>query len=323
MNFLVTGGAGFIGSHVVEHLLAQGHSVIVVDNLTTGKTQNLPTHPQLKLILKDIRDCGANDFPMPIDGIAHLAATPSVAQSWLQPLAAHENNISATVAVIQLCQQLKIPRLVLTSSAAVYGNPSQIPISEAQLTAPISPYGLQKLVSEQYAGLFSRQFGFSAVNLRLFNVFGPRQDPNSPYSGVISIFLKAMQQGLPISIYGDGTQTRDFVYVKDIANAFACALLAEIAPSTCLTFNIGTGKTVSLLELVSTLQTCFPDWNSGVTFHSLRTGDIQHSQADITQASTKLGFRPEWSIQDGLFHLVQHLVRHDDACQSLPTTSRM
>ena len=307
MHFIVTGGAGFIGSHVTEQLLSEGHDVTVVDNLTTGNLQNLPEHPCLRLLQKDISTCQPDDFTQPIDGIAHLAATPSVTASWLHPLEAHHNNLSATVAAIQLCQALNIPRLVFASSAAVYGNPTQLPISEEQQTAPISPYGLQKLVSEQYASLFAKHLGFSFVGLRLFNVFGPRQVPNSQYSGVISIFVEAMRQGLPIAIYGDGTQTRDFIYVKDVANGFAQALTAPLASGSYLICNLGTGKSISLLDLIDSLKTCLPHWQSEIKFAPPRVGDIQHSQADISKASSHLGFASQLSAQSGLQLFVESL----------------
>lgn len=311
MRFLITGGAGFIGSHIVGQLLSEGHYVTVVDDFTTGNIKNLSAHPKLQKISKNILDCRAEDFETKFDGIAHLAATPSVTESWQKPLVTHHNNISATVAVLELCQALQIPRLVFTSSAAVYGNPIQVPISEDHPTAPISPYGLHKLVGEQYVNLFAQQFvqkfEWSAVNLRLFNVFGPRQDPNSPYSGVISIFARAMGQGLPISINGDGSQTRDFVYVKDVAFAFARALVLPLNPGTTLTCNIGTGKAVSLMQLKETLQACFPEWQSTTTLAPPRPGDIQDSQADITQAKVHLGFAPQFSLQEGLLALKQSL----------------
>jgi UDP-glucose 4-epimerase len=307
MHFIVTGGAGFIGSHVTEQLLSEGYHVTVVDNLTTGNLQNLPEHPHLRLLQKDISTCQPKDFTERIDGIAHLAATPSVTESWLQPLEAHHNNLSATIAVIQLCQALNIPRLVFASSAAIYGNPTQLPISEEQQTSPISPYGLQKLVSEQYASLFAKHLGFSFVGLRFFNVFGPRQVPNSQYSGVISIFVAAMQQDLPITIYGDGTQTRDFIYVKDVANGFSKALTTPRESGSCLICNLGTGKSTSLIQLVDILKTCFPVWQSETKFAPHRPGDIQHSQADISKASSLLGFTPQWSAQSGLQLFIESL----------------
>lgn len=305
MNFLITGGAGFIGSHLTEKLLAEGHEVTVVDNLATGKVQNLPSHPRLRWLSKNILHCHAADFDNHFDAIAHLAATPSVTQSWKKPLVCHENNLSTTVAVLQLCQELKIPRLVFASSAAVYGNPQHIPISEGSLTAPISPYGLHKLVGEQYLNLFTQQFGSSAVNLRLFNVFGSRQDPSSPYSGVISIFIQAMQRGLPISIYGDGTQTRDFIYVQDVASAFLKALTVCLDPGSCITCNIGTGRSISLLELVQSLNHCFPNWMPDIRFQSARLGDIQHSLADISKAAVYLSFESKWSLQSGLKNFIE------------------
>lgn len=307
MKFIVTGGAGFIGSHLTEQLLAENHSVTVVDNLATGSLQNLPNHPQLKLLQKDILTCNPDDFSQPIDGIAHLAATPSVTQSWLQPLEAHHNNLSATVHIIQLCQSLNIPTLIFASSAAVYGNKTQLPIIESQETSPISPYGLQKLVSEQYANLFAKQVGLSFIALRFFNVFGPRQMPNSPYSGVISIFTKAMAEGLPITIYGDGQQTRDFIYVKDVAIAISQALTVPLAAGSCISCNLGTGNQTSLLDLIDILKSCFPHWNGDINLATPRTGDIQDSQADISKIQSILGFTPQWSVEAGLHKLVKSL----------------
>ncbi|HBE16146.1 MAG TPA: UDP-glucose 4-epimerase [Cyanobacteria bacterium UBA11149] len=307
MKFIVTGGAGFIGSHLTEELLAENHSVIVVDNLSTGSLQNLPNHPQLKFLHKDILTCQPDDFPDQIDGIAHLAATPSVTDSWLNPLESHHNNLSAIISVILLCQALNIPRLVFASSAAVYGNKTELPIVEEQETSPISPYGLQKLVSEKYGNLFAKEVGLSFIALRFFNVFGPRQMPNSPYSGVISIFTKAMAEGLPITIYGDGQQTRDFIYVKDVAIAISQALTLPLAPGSCISCNLGTGNQTSLLDLVDILKSCFPNWNEAINLATPRTGDIQHSQGDISKIKSLLGFTPQWSVASGLSLLVESI----------------
>ncbi len=300
MHFIVTGGAGFIGSHLTEQLLSEGHYVTVVDNFSTGSLQNLPEHTHLRILPKDLLLSQPQDFPEPIDGIAHLAATPSVTVSWLRPLEIHHNNLSATISVIELCKALNIPRLVFASSASVYGNSTQIPISETQPTSPISPYGLQKLVSEQYASLFAKYLGISFIGLRLFNVFGPRQPSNSQYSGVISIFMAAMCQGLSLTIYGDGTQTRDFIYVKDVAHGFAKALTIPLGSGSSLIFNIGTGKSTSLIELVNFLRNCFPQWQSEIKFAPPRPGDIQHSEADISSASALLDFKPQWSAHSSL-----------------------
>lgn len=307
MNFLVTGGAGFIGSHLVENLLIDDHQITVVDDFSTGKYSNLVESSRLKILKGSTLAFDLENSDDSYDGLVHLAATPSVTQSWDYPMAAHTNNLSGTIAAIEICQRLAIPRFVFASSAAVYGNLCRVPISESEFALPISPYGLQKLASEQYVSLFSKQLGISAANLRLFNVFGPRQDPASSYSGVISIFAKAMADGSPISINGDGTQTRDFVYVKDVAAAFAKALMVSLEPGTTLTCNIGTGEAVSLMQLKETLQSCFPEWQSTTTLAPPRLGDIQDSQADITQAKVHLGFAPQFSLQEGLLALKQSL----------------
>jgi UDP-glucose 4-epimerase len=308
MHYLVTGGAGFIGSHVTEQLLSEGHCVTVIDNLATGYLSNLSPHPRLTVIPKNVSDCQPDEFQSQIDGIVHLAATASVHESWRNPLENHHNNLSVMIAVLMLCQSLNIPRLVFASSAAVYGNTIYLPIVETHPVNPISPYGLQKLTCEQYAGLFAKQMGFSCVALRLFNVFGPRQRPNSAYSGVISTFTSAMQQGRPITLYGLGTQSRDFVYVKDVARAFSDALTYNMQPGTTSVFNIGSGTAVSINQLLDELQDLFPQWRLTPHYAPARQGDIQHSCADIARAIAALNFTPQWSIQAGLCSLVQTLM---------------
>ena len=305
MKVIITGGAGFIGSHLVERLLEENCQVTVVDNLTTGKRSNLPHNPHLNFIQKNILDCTEADFSPPIDAIVHLAAIASVNTSWSQPLKAHRNNLSATLAAIALCKTLSIPRLVFASSAAVYGNLIQLPIAESHPTQPLSPYGLQKLCSEQYITLFAQQYNLAAINLRFFNVFGPRQDPNSPYSGVISIFTNRMRQGLPIAVFGDGHQTRDFIYVKDIAKALYQALIKPISPGNSLTCNLGRGEKISLLDLVNILRKCLPQWNESIDFSPARLGDIVHSQADISVAASELDFKPDWEIELALNHFLE------------------
>lgn len=312
MHFIVTGGAGFIGSHLTEQLLSEGHRVTVVDNLTTGRLENLPKHPRLTFLQKDILICQPEDFTDKVDGIAHLAAISSVTESLYRPLEAHHNNLSTTLAVIQLCQALTIPKLVFASSASVYGNLTQLPISEEQKTSPMSPYGLQKLVSEQYASMFAKQLGFSFVGLRIFNVFGHRQVPDSSYSGVISRFVDVMQSGLPITIYGEGNQTRDFIYVKDVVRAFSQAFKANVTPGSSLICNLGTGKSTSLVQLIDILKNHFPQWQSEINFVSPRLGDIQHSQADISRISSCLDFHPQWSAESAINFFVASSLSNND-----------
>lgn len=305
MKAIVTGGAGFIGSHLVERLLEENFQVTVVDNLTTGKHSNLTHHPHLNFLQKDILDCTEADFSPPIDAIIHLAAIASVNRSWLQPLEAHRNNLSATLAAIALCKTLSIPKLIFASSAAVYGNPIQLPIAESHPTQPLSPYGLQKLCSEQYINLFAQQYNFAAINLRFFNAFGLKQNPNSPYSGVISIFINRMRQGLPITIFGDGNQTRDFIYVKDISKALYQALVKPRLPGSSLTCNLGGAGNISLLDLVAVLKECLPQWDNSINFTPARPGDIVHSQANISIAASELDFKPDWPIKRALSHLLR------------------
>ncbi|NJL53887.1 NAD-dependent epimerase/dehydratase family protein [bacterium] len=289
-HFIVTGGAGFIGSHVAEQLLAAGHQVTVIDNLSTGKRANLSQHTRLALLQKDLTSCVPSDFTQPVDGIAHLAATPSVELSWLQPLPAHHNNLSITLAALELCHQLQCPRFIFASSAAVYGIPQRLPITEDHPTFPISPYGLQKLVSEQYGQLFAQQWGFCFVALRLFNVFGDRQDPNSPYSGVISKFTKAMRDNSPITIYGDGAQTRDFINVRGVAKVFAEVLTTPLEMSSVSIFNVGTNQAVTVLDLINTLQKNYPTWEREVRFAQARLGDIKDSVSNSDRIMERLKF---------------------------------
>lgn len=307
MQFIVVGGAGFIGSHVVEALLRQHHRVIVVDNFLSGRRENLPRNNQVSLVSKDVLECTNDDFhgiPGQINGIVHLAAIPSVQASWNVPVSAHSNNLSTTVAILHLCKQLSIPRMVFASSAAVYGEQCILPISEEQPPNPMMPYGLQKWMSEEYMRLFAPKIGLSAIALRIFNVFGPRQSPNSPYSGVISIFTDRVQGGEPITIYGDGLQSRDFIYVEDVARAFAKALTVSLPDGEFRVCNLGTGRRTTLLELLQLLQDMYPDWQGELRYAPERHGDIKHSQADISRLRAILDFEPSWTMGEGLKRLL-------------------
>src|SRR6059058_5935844 len=300
MRLLVTGGAGFIGSHFVDLVVGLGGQVVVVDDLSSGRVNNLPAHRSVQFIMKNFRTCEARDFAGSFDAIVHLAARPSVATSWEQPMQAHESNLSLTLHAITLASELRIKRIVFASSAAVYGKATEVPTKELSQTSPSSPYGLQKLTSERYGQLFAGALGLSFVGLRFFNVFGPRQSQSSPYSGVISKFLAAMQKGLSVNITGDGKQTRDFIYVKDVAAALQAAVTNIPNEVPWLVLNIGTGVPTSILELRREMTRFFSHADEMPTFLPTVPGDIRHSAACITAATEVLGFCPRYSFQDGL-----------------------
>lgn len=303
-HFIITGGAGFIGSHLTQRLLSSGYKVTVVDDFSGGSRDYLPEHSNLRIVSKNLSQCQAEDFIKPIEAIAHLAAIPSVQKSWSQPLETNNNNFTATTAAIALCNLLEIKRLVFTSSAAVYGNPTQLPLTETQPTNPNSPYGLIKLMGEQYSYLFTKHYGLSTVNLRLFNVFGKRQSSQSSYSGVIASFISALQEDLPINIYGDGTQTRDFIYVEDVVTAFVQALTVPLDKYTCFTCNIGSGQRTSILKLVEILKDYYPNKKFSINFLESQFGDIKDSWADTQQAEKILLFKVK---EDFVSSLEKHL----------------
>ena len=305
MRLLVTGGAGFIGSHFVDLVVDLGGQVVVVDDLSSGSADNLPAHRSVELLKKDFRTCEAQDFTGGFDALVHLAARPSVATSWEQPMQAHESNLSLTLYALTLARELRIKRVVFASSAAIYGDAAEVPTKESSQSNPSSPYGLQKVTSERYGELFAGALGLSFVGLRFFNVFGPRQSPSSPYSGVISTFLAAMQRGQSVNITGDGEQTRDFVYVKDVAAALQAAVTKIPDEIRWLVLNIGTGVPTSILKLHREMTRFFPGADKVPIFLPTASGDIRHSTACITAANQVLEFVPRYSLQDGLAELLQ------------------
>lgn len=299
MHVLVTGGAGFIGSHSVDMLLASGARVRVLDNFSSGRRENLDNHTQLEIITGDI--CDKNTVDAALEGVTHvlhLAAQVSVVTSVEQPLVSATINLTGFLNVLEGARQQGVQRMAYASSAAVYGVPTKLPVDEGMSVAPISPYGLEKFINDQYAALYRELYGFSAMGLRYFNVYGPRQDPNSPYSGVISIFARLLRDGKPLTINGDGQQTRDFIYAGDVARTNVAALRGD----ACGVCNVATGRTVTLLELVNTLATV-----AGVTpvvsHGKTRTSDIRHSSADNTKLRTILGVDGFTSLRDGLQQL--------------------
>jgi len=303
-HVLVTGGAGFIGSHVCEALLAAGCRVTVIDDLSSGVKSNLPYHPKLNFQECDVLRNPPNHWPSDVDAIIHLAAIASVAESWTALKRAHEVNVSSTVHLLEVSRRLGISRFVLASSAAVYGNPGSVPLDESAPLSPLSPYGLHKLVSEQYGSLLSQETGMTFVALRFFNVYGPRQVASSPYSGVIARFAEALRRGGPMTLRGDGRQTRDFVYVKDVAEAVVTAASVDLPKGTFIPINIGSGHATSILELAETMRALYSDRSVPIIFESLVPGEIRESCANIVRAQETLGLTPRWNLCEGLSELL-------------------
>jgi UDP-glucose 4-epimerase len=300
-HVLVTGGAGFIGSHSVEALLASGANVTVLDNFSNGKRSNLPTqHPQLAVVEGDIRDTSAVSRALTgVTHVLHLAAQVSVQASVADPVNSCHNNVVGFLNVLDAARKQDVKRVVYASSAAVYGTPRALPLNEASPVAPISPYGLEKWIDDQYAQLFRDLYGFPSMGMRYFNVYGPRQDPSSPYAGVISKFTAALGSGAPVRIFGDGMQTRDFVFVKDVARMNLLALGSD-ATGVC---NVGTGTSVTLLDLVNGLEKA-----SGRTaqrkFEPPASGDIRDSAMSPARLLELLGQKPATSLDAGLAALL-------------------
>jgi UDP-glucose 4-epimerase len=297
--YLVTGGAGFIGSHLADALLARGDRVRVLDDLSTGKRENLD--PRADLIVGDVADAACVAKAMEnVDGCFHLAAIASVQlgnQDWL---GTHRTNLTGAITVFDAARRAKsdgpVP-VVYASSAAVYGDSIEMPLAETASTRPLSAYGADKLGCELHARVAGEVHGIRTVGCRFFNVYGPRQDPGSPYSGVISIFFNRIKSGEGITVFGDGGQTRDFIYVADVVQALIAAMLQE--KTRTAVFNICTGRTTSLLELAAAVQRVFGR-EPGITFAEGRVGDIRESLGDPALAHTILGFEANIRLEDGL-----------------------
>jgi len=294
---LVTGGAGFIGSHSVDALLAKNIPVRVLDNLSSGRRENLPLeHPLLELMIGDIRD--ATQVRHATKGCSHclhLAAQVSVTHSLNDPRASADTNVLGFVTVMDAARAAGVQRFVYASSAAVYGDSAELPLTEDAALSPLSPYGLEKLINEHYADLYKRLHKLSAFGLRYFNVYGPRQDPKSPYAGVITLFAKRLESAQTLPVFGDGQQTRDFVYVGDVARANVASLGADV-DGVC---NVATGQSVTLLALIDALaqlRGARPD----LELLPPRDGDIQRSAADPSRLRQLLGMRAHVTLESGL-----------------------
>jgi nucleoside-diphosphate-sugar epimerase len=299
VKVLVTGGAGFVGSHLVQALLARGDEVVVFDNFSSGKRENLAGLPvtvmegdvaDLTAVTQAAADCGL---------IFHQAALVSVPQSIAEPERNHHSNVTGTFNVFEAARRAGVQRVVYASSAAVYGDEPSLPKHEESAIAPLSPYAAAKYMAEVYAGAFAHAYpAMTFVGLRYMNVFGPRQDPGSPYSGVLSIFCRAALAGQTVTIHGDGRQTRDFVFVRDVVQANLLAGAVAMTGSTAV-FNIGRGQQTSLNQLVNLLAELVGR-PLPLVYGPERHGDIRHSVADISRARAILNYQPEVSLREGV-----------------------
>jgi nucleoside-diphosphate-sugar epimerase len=297
-SYLVTGGAGFIGSHLAEELTRRGHRVRVVDSLVTGKRQNLKHLPAVEFMEGDLADFASCVRAVEgIDYVLHQAAIPSVPRSVKDPITSNRANIDGSINILVAARDAGVKRLVYAGSSSAYGDTPTLPKREDMPTNPLSPYALQKLVAEQYCQMFTRLYGFETVTIRYFNVFGPRQDPGSPYSGVISLFATALLEGRRPTIYGDGEQTRDFTYVANVVDGVLRACEAPKAAGEVI--NVATAGRISLNALLQTMNKIV---GSAVQplYAEARVGDVRDSQADITKARTLLGYQPLVSLEEGL-----------------------
>ena len=297
-HYLVTGGAGFIGSHLCEELVRRGHRVRVVDSLITGKRGNLAHLPSVELIEGDLFDPSvAARAAQGIEYVLHQAAIPSVPRSVEDPVTSNRANVDATLNVLVAARDAGVRRVVYAGSSSAYGNAAALPKVETMATAPLSPYALQKLVGEQYCQLFTSLYGLETVTTRYFNVFGPRQDPSSPYSGVISLFIRALCEQRQPTIFGNGEQTRDFTYVGNVVDGVLRAVEAPSASGEVI--NVATGGRISLRQLLSAVRALVGGPAEPI-YADARAGDVRDSQADISKAKRLLGYEPVSGFEDGL-----------------------
>ena len=299
-KILVTGGAGFIGSHVVDHLLDRSYAVRVLDNFATGKRANLEhVADQIEVMEGSINDDADLDAALQgVHAVIHLAAVPSVPKSMLEPVSTHAVNYTGTLQVLEAMRRAGVAKIIYASSAAVYSAEGDAPHHEEELPDPTSPYGVDKLAGEFLLKAYAKNYGLQTVALRFFNIYGERQDPTSTYSGVISVFADRLRRGQPITVFGDGSQTRDFVYVRDLAMVIA-GLVGLEAPAL---MNVASGNSVTLLDLIRALGHAL-EVEPEVHFAEARTGDIRFSSADASRLAT-LGFVRWTSLPEGLAGLI-------------------
>jgi len=301
-SYLVTGGAGFIGSHLTEELIRRGHRVRVVDSLITGNRRNLEHLPDAEFLEGDLADAAvATQAVAGMDFVLHQAAIPSVPRSVKDPVTSNRANIDASLNILVAARDAGVKRLVYAGSSSAYGDTPTLPKREDMPTNPLSPYALQKLVAEQYCRMFTRLYGLETVTIRYFNVFGPRQDPSSAYSGVISLFISALCENRRPTIYGDGEQTRDFTYVANVVDGVLRACEAPKASGEVI--NVATGGRISLNQLFQAVRQLLQG-NVEPIYGPPRAGDVRDSQADIDKARRLLGYETSVTFEQGLENTV-------------------
>jgi len=302
---LVTGGAGFIGSHIAQRLVQEGYQAVILDNLSTGRLENLESFAdKVDFVEGDVRDAALlRKLCQGCELVFHQAAVVSVPYSVEHPQESHDVNIQGTLNALLAARDAGAKRLVFASSAAIYGEDPALPKREQMLPEPISPYAVEKIAGEHYLSAFNQLYGLQTVALRYFNVFGPRQDPSSPYSGVISIFVDRLLRQEDPTIFGDGEQYRDFVFVQDVVQANMLAATHDDAPGKV--FNVGRGERTSLNQLVEILSR-LAGYQASPTHGEPRAGDIRESLADIARIRQTLGYAPEVEVEQGLAALVEY-----------------
>ncbi len=303
-TYVVTGGGGFIGSHIVEELLRRKQTVKVIDNFSTGKRENVkPFQPQAEVIEADLAtDSNLADLLRGAEYVIHQAAIPSVPKSIIDPLKSHRANVDGTLRLLMACRDANVRRVVYASSSSLYGDSPTLPKHEGMMPNPLSPYGAQKLFAEMYCQVFTKAYGLETVALRYFNVFGPRQDATSQYSGVLALFIPAVLQDRRPTIFGDGLQSRDFTYVQNVVEA---NLLACTAPGVAgEVFNVACGDRITVNSMLQQINK-ITGKDVKPIYADPRAGDIKHSQADITKAQQKLAYKPQITFEEGLRRTIE------------------
>lgn len=301
---LVTGGAGFIGSNLVEEL-HETNDIIVLDDLSTGKIENLNglKHTFIEGSIADLAT--VKEAMKGIDYVFHLGALPSVPRSVRDPITSNEMNTTGTLNILVAAKDEGVRKVVLASSSSVYGDTPTLPKIETMIPNPLSPYAVTKLTGEYYCSVFYKVYGLRTTAVRYFNVFGPRQDPNSEYAAVIPKFISMIEAGQSPTVFGDGEQTRDFTYVKDTVKGTILAALSEKADGEAI--NVAGGERISLNEMIKLMARSM-DAEVEPTYADTREGDVKHSLADITKAKELMGYEPAWSFDDGLNETIAHLI---------------